>query len=246
MKMPAYNCIDNVRALSQAQINKLTNAQLKEALGTVLDAYTNEEPSNGILLQEIRALKKEVEQIKTIQNEVSVLSSKLDQAFTIINQQQMFMESIDARERRRKIVIVGVPEGVDRLGDTDQTKIKTILNEAGYTESFDVSNWEIRRLGKEDNRKKRPILIVVEDQMKRNAILEKARNLKEKEAPLSSIYIKKDVHPAVRKELARLRKRERDERERPENQGVNIQYDNQRRVLLRDGEVIDRYTPSYF
>ena len=246
MKMPAYNCIDNVRALSQAQINKLTNAQLKEALGTVLDAYTNEVPSNGILLQEIRALKKEVEQIKTIQNEVSVLSSKLDQAFTIINQQQMFMESIDARERRRKIVIVGVPEGVDRLGDSDQTKIKTILNEAGYTESFDVSNWEIRRLGKEDNRKKRPILIVVEDQMKRNAIVEKTRNLKEKEAPLSSIYIKKDVHPAVRKELARLRKRERDERERPENQGVNIQYDNQRRVLLRDGEVIDRYTPSYF
>ena len=244
--MPQYHCIDNVKDLSQAQINKLTNAQLKEALGTVLNAYTSDEPSNGTLLQEIRSLKKELEQIKTIKNEVNSLSSKLDQAFTIINQQQMFMESIDARERQRKIIVTGVSEDVDRLENSDETKVKSILNEAGYTEPFEVSNWEIRRLGREDDRRKRPILIVVEDQTKRNAIIGKAKNLKEKPAPFSTIYIKKDVHPAVRKELARLRKREREEKDRPENQGINIQFDNQRRVLLRDGEVIDRYIPTYF
>ena len=245
--MPTFNCIENVRALSQAQINKLTNAQLKEALGTVLNNYTDDDdPSNALLLQEIRGLKKELEQIKTIKAEVSELSSKLDSAFAIINQQQMFMESMDARDRQKKIIMTGVPEGNDNLGDSDEGKIKTILNEVGYTEPFDISNWEIRRLGREDARRKRPILIVVEDQKKRNAILEKAKNLKDKAAPFGTIYMKKDVHPAVRKELGRLRKREREEREKPENQGVNILYDHQRRVLLRDGEVIDRYAPSYF
>ena len=76
--------------------------------------------------------------------------------------------------------------------------------------------------------------------------MEKAKNLKGKPEPLSSIYVKKDIHPAVRKELGRLRKRERDEKERPENQGANILYDKERRVLVRDGLVIDRYAPSYF
>ena len=91
-----------------------------------------------------------------------------------------------------------------------------------------------------------PILLVVENQMRRNAILDKSKNLKDRQALFSYVYMKKDVHPAVRKELGRLRRRERDEKERPENQGVNIQYDHQRRVLLRDGMVIDRYAPSYF
>ena len=64
--MPNLDNIEDVRNMSHAQINKLTNAQLKEALGTVLDAHTNDEPSNAILLQEIRNLSKEIEQMKGI------------------------------------------------------------------------------------------------------------------------------------------------------------------------------------
>ena len=128
----------------------------------------------------------------------------------------------------------------------DQSKVEQILQEAGYDEDVDLTNWEVKRLGQENDRRKRPILVVVDNQRQRNNILDKAKNLKEKREPFSSIYVKKDVHPAVRKELGRLRKRERDEKERPENQGVNIVYDKQQRVLLRDGLVIDRYAPSYF
>ena len=128
----------------------------------------------------------------------------------------------------------------------DQSKVERILHEAGYDEDVDLTNWEVKRLGQENDRRKRPILVVVDNQKQRNNILDKAKNLKEKREPFSSIYVKKDVHPAVREELGRLRKRERDEKERPENQGVNIVYDKQQRVLLRDGLVIDRYAPSYF
>ena len=199
-----------------------------------------------IILQEIRNLTREAEQIKQIRKKVIELSSELKQAFSIINQQQMFLESLDARDRQRKIIITGVSEEEDNFGRDDQSKVKWILDEAGCDESFDPVNWEVRRLGHENDRRKRPIMVVVDDQRKRNAILDKAKNLKEKPEPFSSIYVKKDVHPAVRKELGRLRKREKDEKERPENQGTNIIYDKQRRVLLRDGLVIDRYAPSYF
>lgn len=101
-------------------------------------------------------------------------------------------------------------------------------------------------MGQINPNRTRPILLVVESQERRNAILDKARNLKNEGPVFSRIYIKKDTHPAVRKELGRLRKREKEERDKPENQGVNIKYDNNERVLLRDGLIIDRYTPSFF
>ena len=45
--------------------------------------------------------------------------------------------------------------------------------------------------------------------------------------------------------MTRLRNREKEEKEKPENAGVNIEYDWRNRVLLRDGEVIDRYFPNF-
>ena len=41
IQMPNFDTIEDVRTLSQTQINRLTNAQLKEALGTALEAHTN-------------------------------------------------------------------------------------------------------------------------------------------------------------------------------------------------------------
>ena len=138
--MPNLDTIEDVRKLSQTQINKLTNAQLKEALGTVLNAHISDEPSNAILLQEIRNLTREVEQMKQIRKEVTELSSELKQAFNIINQQQMFLESLDARDRQRKIIITGVSEVEDNLGRDDESKVRRILDEAGCNEVFDIVN----------------------------------------------------------------------------------------------------------
>lgn len=244
--MPGLDNIEAVRCLSQTQINKLTNPQLKEALITMVNAGVTDEPSNAILLQEIKSLKSEIEQVKNIKREVDDLTLKVDQAYKIINQQQMFLESLDARERQKKLIITGVSEEVDDLGHNDHTKVKTILEGAGYSEDLETANWEVRRLGQVNDRRKRPILLVVEDQKRRDAILNKAKNLKEAGPLLSSVYIKKDIHPAVRKEYGRLRRREKEEKEKPENQGTNIRYDSRQRVLLRDGIVIDRYAPAFF
>ena len=72
-----------------------------------------------------------------------------------------------------------------------------------------------------------------------------AKNLKGKGGDFTCVFIKKDIHPASRKEMMRLRNREKEERQKPDNQGVDITYDWQNRVLLRDGVVIDRYFPNF-
>lgn len=72
----------------------------------------------------------------------------------------------------------------------------------------------MKRLGQRNDRNKRPIHITVNDQNQRDSILRKAKNLKNATQPASSVFIKKDVHPAVRKETARLRRREREEKEK--------------------------------
>ncbi|KAK4299838.1 hypothetical protein Pmani_027910 [Petrolisthes manimaculis] len=46
--------------------------------------------------------------------------------------------------------------------------------------------------------------------------------------------------------MARLRQREREEKEKPENAGVSIRYDWKDRVLYRDEEIIDKYSTNFF
>ena len=62
----------------------------------------------------------------------------------------------------------------------------------------------------------------------------------------SRVYIKKDIHPVVRKEIGRLRKKVRDENAKAENDGVNIVYDAKNRIVTRNGVIIDRFTPKFF
>lgn len=40
--------------------------------------------------------------------------------------------------------------------------------------------------------------------------------------------------------------KEREEKEKPESLGINIEYDCKDQVLVRDGRVIDRFSPSLF
>ena len=81
----------------------------------------------------------------------------------------------------------------------------------------------------------------MENQEQRSGLLQVAKNLKENGGEFARVFIRKDIHRAFRKEMMRFNNCEREERDKPANQGVNIMYDWQNRVLLRDGFVIDRY-----
>ena len=108
-----------------------------------------------------------------------------------------------------------------------------------------------KRLGKLDENKiredkVRPILIVVDSKETKEAVLEKSKSLKEKGELFRRIYIKKDIHPEVRKEWDRLRAAKTREENDPSNQGAIIRLDAKERKLYRNDVVIDAWTPHPF
>lgn len=60
------------------------------------------------------------------------------------------------------------------------------------------------------------------------------------------IYVKKDVHPALRREWIRLHDAERAEEERANNLGCVVRFYTKERKLYRDDIVIDRWSLQAF
>ena len=233
-------------ALEPNEIRSLSHAQLKKALTAVLSAEREEEPSNSELLNEIRQIKDTLQEVDKIKAEVKCISEQLESAFQIIHNQQLFLESIDNRERRNKLVITGLSETADDRGANDSEKLTNVLSAANCPGSVNSSNYTLRRLGEQNENRPRPLLVTVDAPLQRDLVIEHAKNLRNAGALYSRIYINKDIHPVVRKEIGRLRKREKDEKAKPENARIDIKYDSKNRVLLKENIIIDRFSPKYF
>ena len=110
-----------VRALAPGEINRMTNAQLKKALATLVN---DTQLDNNVLLKEIRALREEVKEVTAMKRHVSELTEKLEEAFQIIERQQFFLESLDNKDRRLNMVITGLAEEADDMSGTDEKKCR--------------------------------------------------------------------------------------------------------------------------
>ena len=58
--------------------------------------------------------------------------------------------------------------------------------------------------------------------------------------------MKKDQHPSVRQEWKRLHTVYKTEKERPTNQGCNIEFNFRERKVYKDGIVIDKWSMQNF
>ena len=202
-------------------------------------------------LDQMHELPAKVEQLDTriediIEEKVKEkVKEELKDMYEILVSQQKFLEQVDAEKRGRNLVFYGIQEGSTDLGSDDIEKVKKVIEKTKLNNAGDMDNLQVRRLGAErDDSKPRPLFVSVETHKLRKDILLHAKNLKD-EAGCSRIYIKKDIHPCVRKERDRLLKREKEEKQNPANEGINIKYDWDGRVLRRDGVIIDRYRPSF-
>ena len=97
-----------------------------------------------------------------------------------------------------------------------------------------------------DQNNRRPILVTVASKIIRDNILQKTRQLKDAGDEYNRVYVKKDVHPSIRKEWKRLFDAEKTEKERPENAGCVVHFDKRERKLYVDGNVIDSWNLQYF
>ena len=259
------------RKLSISDINSMNKEQLKKCLKDLikdLDAEKNIAAPNPIIDEDtatvsnlLSSILAEVQQLRTeradLKKEIDQLKSDNVSLIEAVNQHQRFLESIDSEKRACNLIITGVPEtpftDPDSPADspvpvdTDSEKVDIILRKIGH--KADVKVKDVVRLGKPRNTsdaRPRPLKIVTASPTQRKSALDDTKKLKDAGEIFKKIYVSKDIHPVVRKELNRIRKAEHEEKQKPENRGRVVKYDYATRCLSVDGTVIDKFKPAFF
>ncbi|KAF0307359.1 hypothetical protein FJT64_002290 [Amphibalanus amphitrite] len=252
---------EDVRRLTPAELRKLNKDQLQFALRTLINE-TAEDTAAGPTVVQMGRIEAKLDEFLTkwnkekeaMQKEIKELRRDKDKMIVALGQHQKMLEAIEAERRAANLIITGVPE--DNMGGatTDRAKVNLVLATMGQS---GVPVKSVERLGnqRQDGRApaaggsrpyRRPIKVVLANTDDRKTVLENAHQLKTKDAVFRSIYVKKDVHPIVRKELDRLRDATKREKERPENQGKNVRYDYRERKVYVDDVVVDSYQVTSF
>lgn len=239
--------INDLRQMSLAQLKTKT----KEEIHAILQKDTDNAPLLQGLQEGINEINrklndeviKKLDEIPQMRKEMDELKATVDKQAAVIEQQQRFMEQLDARDRSHNLIITGVKENQNlRTATTDREKCNMIFGMMDLPEM----QFDEKRLGKQVEGRARPILVTLKPGEDRNKILSNTKKLKQSGDDFKDIYVKKDTHPAVRKEWKRLFDAKREEEQKAENAGVAITMDFKQRALLRDGVIIDKWRPSFF
>ena len=193
-----------------------------------------------LILKELRAMRQE-----RGDDRAAMAHLRRDNALLhdVVVQQQRFMEGLDSQMRDKNVVITGVPEGDPLDGAvSDEDKCAKILSVIG-AQNVPV---DLVRIGTAAPNKNRPILARTPCKVARDMVLNDTKALKNAGPAFRKIYVKKDMHPGIRREWKRLNDAEAAEKEKPTNRGCDIKLDYKLRVITRDGVVIDRWSPKYF
>ncbi len=238
----------DIRGMQRNQLQRINKEELIDIILASNDERGNLEDITKKLsevMNELDTLKRLVTSPDNATNKkISALEAKLEKQEEIIAQHQRFMESLDRKERENNVVVLGVPDERQALDGATQDDAK--LTKVWDAMGVGAVDGTYRRLGRGGGDRCRPILFTLRDKNQRPTILDHAKNLKELGEPFKKIFVKKDVHPSVRKEWQRLRDVEKTERERPENVGCVIRLDPLERKVYKDGCVIDSWKPQTF
>ena len=217
--------------------------------------------------ESIAKYRRELDQIKKKQNdldkEIHVLRSlplrderlfdvedRLELYVQDINEQleyhQHFIESIDNKTRDKNLIFHGVPENAScELGSDDTEKVMNVIKKTGFL--GDIDNINTERLGATGGNQAwpRPILVKVDNHELQKQLLRKAKQLKN-EMGFARIYIKKDLHYTVRRELNRLKRRETQEKCNLINEGVDVKFNWNKRIMTINDMIVDKFKPSFY
>lgn len=225
-----------------------TLARLEEEVKAVTTRISSlEEKSesvDGSLLSkttEIADLRKKVSGHDSIQ----LIQSKQKEIREVIDNHQRYLEKSDSFRRETNVVVFGLNET-----ENDTEKVKEILQSI---ECANVVPERVTRLGKVPDQptevatndegapriRNRPLLLTLKSRSEKSRVLANSSKLKESET-FKTIYIKKDQTPAERKEWTRLRTVLKREKDRPENQAVNVKMDYRRRCVMVGDRVVEK------
>lgn len=240
--------LEQLRALPRSRFDAIKKADIVDMIlnspvdgnSAVLDRIDKLSLDMGNKIDSIR------EDLNTkINAKETALRSEINDLRGVVSNQQRFMEQLDSRSRGQNLVIVGVPETEDVAGaKSDEEKVEKIFE----TLDADPGVYSFKRLGiAAAAGRTRPFLISLDGNERREKMMNNSAKLNESDDPtLAAIRIKRDSHPAIRKEWKRLFDSEKAEKNKPENRGCKIELDRKKRQLLKDGTVIDSWQPLSF
>ena len=250
---------EEVRRLSPAELRGLNKAQLVFALRTLIEEPAVDTEAGPGISQMARIERKLDDMMEKWNQDKEAMKSQIKDlrrdneklSETLAHHQRM-LETLEAEKRAANLIVTGLPEESMEGAATDADKVRQVLTAINQQ---NVAVRSVERLGtlRADGEQRpgsrpyrRPIKIVLANSSDRPAVLENAKRLKEGDARFRNVYIKKDVHPLVRKELNRLREVTRREKEKPENQGRNVKFDYKERKVYVDDVVVDFFHSSSF
>ena len=123
--------------MSVTEINKLTSAQLKLAIATLIGDENGRrapgEPTNADLMVQLQEIREEVQgihqlrqQVEDLKEENKLIKEDLKQVFEILHHQQLFTESVERRDRQKHLIVTDISEDPDELGNNDQAKLRIV------------------------------------------------------------------------------------------------------------------------
>ena len=250
---PGPVSLEQFKGMNKGQRGKIPKPEMEQLLNALVDReHTDEEATNNDVMAELRTIKEDLQEIKGLKTTVEGQGSKILELEKEVNvlkdtvtAQQRFWEEIEGEKRCKKLIFLGIKE---EEGINDSTKITEVLQHLQISDEIDIE--ESKRLGRrreaendEEIVHKRPILVTVKEKGMRNKVLKNARKLKDTNEGswMKTVFIKADEHPEVRKEMKRLNDIARQERDKPENTGVEIKFDRRARKITRNGETIDSF-----
>ena len=255
-----------VKNLTEEEIGRMKKDELAQALDTLIKDKRNSENNdtiNGRPQGDIRALEmkmdillQEFQQFNDVHKTINQSMKKLEDENKLLReslmQHQRYLEALEAEKRAQNVVLLGIPETNMTVRNNDGTlvdiaddneKIKLVLK---VMQRENIHIKQFQRQGEASNGRNRVILAQLNSRNDRDLLLQASSALKSAGDNFVKIFVKKDVHPMVRKEFNRLRDVERREKEKPENQGLQVHYNAARREVTVDGRVIDQFHSMFF
>jgi Zn-dependent M32 family carboxypeptidase len=208
-----------IQKLSVAEINQMNKETLKSTLKEILsnlaveqDKNSNEDDDGCIklmlqqVLDEVKAIRAEripiidsmtdiQEKIVAQDKEINELKSCHSNLSKTVEYHQRMLEQVDAKQRECNVIVMGLKEDVPLDGAlADDEKCNKIFEQIEVNIGF-----QVKRLGKQGEYP-RPLLVITKSPDDRAQLIDNAKKLKEAGEDYKNVYIKKDLHPAVRKE----------------------------------------------
>ena len=231
----------------------------KPALQGILDTIASDDEvdaSGATVVQKLNEILREIKDMKEknrkYEDDIKRLNDVINDQNKVLAAQQKFLETVDADRRGENLIVLGLaeneaPEGNDEESDKyDEEQFNLILRAIEVAPNS-VQIRSIERLGKLDEgvttQRRRPMKVTFESRTMRDNILRNASKLKDQgeRDPFKRVFLKRDIHPDIRREEKRLYEVFKAERDKPQNADLDVVFDRKKRVVTVNGDEVDRF-----